>query len=340
MTTQMNKHTNVISVRSLICITLFSFLAILLGGCKKPDSSAEGAPSKVSLRLQWFDLAQFAGFYLAKDQGFYEAKGLDVTINPGGPDLNAITLVASRSDTFGVWTADHILMAQSKGVPIVILAAIYRDDPNILMVRSDSEIKGPKDFVGKTVTTVFGRSTETVLKALLSKENVDQAQVNIIPFPFNIQSFLEGKVDVSAGYVYDHPFQAEKNGMSIRLIEPSKYGIKFYSDCIFARKDFVEKNPEIVRAFIRASIEGWKSALKDKNAAIAATLLRVPSLDALSQMYLLEKAEPLILSEDPENIGVVNPASLEAMANELKRQNLLPQDFSINGTFTNQFLKK
>ena len=146
----------------LLLIGIFTGLAAL-SGCNRHDQTAKAQP--VSLRLQWFPLAQFAGFYAADEKGFYKEQGLDVTINPGGPDFNAIQLVANGSDTFGIWTADQILVAQSRGVPITIVAAIYRKDPNVWLVKKGSGIKGPKDFKGKTVTTVFGRATETVLRS-------------------------------------------------------------------------------------------------------------------------------------------------------------------------------
>lgn len=321
-----------------VCIVL---LALVLGGCGKNTTDTKTKPSgeKISLRLQWFDLAQFAGFYVAKDAGFYRDAGLDVDIRPGGPDLNAITLVSSGSDNFGIWTADHILVAQSKGVPIVILAAIYRDDPNVLMVKQDSPIKTPKDFVGKTVTTVYGRATETVLNAMLAKAGVDKSKVNIIPFPFNIQSFLEGKVDVSAGYIYDHPYQAQVKGAMVRLIKPSDYGIKFYSDCLFARRDFIEQHPKLVEKFVHATLAGWERALANKDEAVKSTLARGKGLDEPSQKYMLEHAEPLIRAEDPNRLGLISPASIAAMTTTLKEQGLLLKDYNPAQSFDNRFVE-
>jgi NitT/TauT family transport system substrate-binding protein len=292
----------------------------------------------VSVRLQWFDLAQFAGFYCAEDQGFYRDSGLIVTINPGGPDFNAITLVANGSETFGVGTADQILLAQNRGVPITIIAAIFREDPNVYMVKKDSEIFTPKDFKYHTITTVFGRSTETVLNAILKAEGISINEVTIEPFPYNLQTFLNGDVDVSAAYVYDHPYQAEKLGMEVRIINPSDFGIKFYSDCIFVRNSLIEKNPAIVQKFISGTLKGWQYALDNKKDAVASTIARSPQLDIGSQEYMLEAAEPLILAEDSLKIGFIENSSITQMVRILQDQDQLPEGFDINNTYTNKFV--
>lgn len=318
---------------------VITFLIIFANSCSKPNEKPDGR-DKISLRLQWFHTAQFAGFYLAKDMGFYKENNLDVEINPGGPDFNAITLIANDSDTFGVWTADMLLIAQSKAVPIKILAAIYREDPNVLMVKPDSGINSPIDFKGKRITTVFGRSTETVLSALLKKENIKVDDVSIEPFPFNLQSFLMGKVDISAAYSYDHPYQARKAGQEVKIIRPADYGIKFYSDCIFARNDFIEKNPEIVQRFVSASLKGWEFALANKNEAVEIVLKYATQLDMESQSYMMQEIEPLIRSENPSQIGLVSLESIQSMVKILQDQKQLPQDFDASKAFTNRFVEE
>jgi len=320
-------------------LALIALLSLFINSCNKPEEKLKEI-DKVSLRLQWFHTAQFAGFYLAKEKGFYKENNLDVEINPGGPDFNAITLIANNSDTFGVWTADMLLIAQSKEVPIEILAALYREDPNVLMVKPDSGINSPVDFKGKRITTVFGRSTETVLSALLKKENIAVNDVSIEPFPFNLQSFLASKVDVSAAYSYDHPYQARKAGQDVKIIRPADYGIKFYSDCIFARNDFIEENPELVQRFISASLKGWEYALANKEEAVETVLKYATQLDNESQSYMMKEIEPLIRSENSSQLGLVSLDSIQSMVNILQDQKQLPQDFDASKAFTNRFVKE
>lgn len=322
----------------LLLLSLALLLTSLLNvACKKGRENGQSI-DRVSLRLQWFHLAQFAGFYCAKDNGLYSARKIDLQINPGGPDFNAIPLVANGSDTFGVWTADQILIAQSRGVPITILAVIYREDPNVLMVMENSGIRSPADFRGKRITTVFGRATETVLRALLLRSGLTEKDVVIEPFPFNVMSFLQGKVDVSAAYSFDHPFQAMKAGAKIKIIRPSDYGIKFYSDCIFARNDLINKNPELVQRFISASLAGWEYALQNKSKAVDSVLALNPQLDRESQEFMLDSAEPLIRAEDPQRLGLVSDSSINAMVKILRDQGQVPKEFSGANIYDNQFV--
>ena len=327
--------------RSLALAFLAAIVSVAFSGCQKqPQTTQPTTQAKpVSLRLQWFHTAQFAGFYLAKDNGFYEQQHLKVTLNPGGPDFNAITLVANGSDTFGVWTADQVLAASARGVPIKIVAAIYRKDPNVLMVKKGSGIKSPTDFKGKTVTTVFGRATESVLRAMLQKAGVEEAAVKIVPFPFSLQSFAEGKVDVSAAYVYDHPFQARKLGIEVELIDPADYGINFYSDCVFARTDLIEKDPGLVESFVHATLRGWEEALGNKEKALAAVMANTTGLDRESQMYMLEHSEPLIRHENPKQLGLVSEKSLQQMYTVLRAQKVIDKDIRVGDAYTNRFVE-
>ena len=330
------------------CLTMVLTIAgifLLSGGCDSksppapPTTQQQATPQKISVRLQWFPIAQFAGIYTASEKGYYKDAGLEVTVNPGGPDYNAITLVTNRSDTIGIWTADQLLISSSKGVPVTIVAAIYRKDPNVLLVRKDSSIKSPKDFAGKTVTTVFGRATETVLMAMLKRANVDPKSVKIEPFPFNLQSFAAGKVDVSAAYVYDHPYQARKLGLDLSIIDPADFGIAFYSDCLFVRTDLIQSNPKLVEAFVHATLHGWETALANKGEAVDIVCRQASGLDKESQAFMLDNSEALIRAENPKQLGLISEKSLDGMKAILVEQKQLPDAFDVRQCFTNRFVE-
>src|SRR6185436_10229497 len=104
---------------------------------------------KATFRLKWLPQAQFAGYYVAKAKGFYDAAGVDLTINPGGPNLSSEALVAAGNDTLGVGSGtDSILTARSKNLPLVALALKFQLSANIWVARKSSGITGPNDFKG------------------------------------------------------------------------------------------------------------------------------------------------------------------------------------------------
>src|ERR1039458_2006291 len=104
-----------------------------------------------SVRIQWLDQAQFAGLYVASAKGYFKSQNLSVTIEPGGPDVSPVLLVASGSNDFGVSPATDIIQARSNGVPVVAIATIFQKNPVVFFSKISKNIKTPKDFTGHTV---------------------------------------------------------------------------------------------------------------------------------------------------------------------------------------------
>src|ERR1700686_4785408 len=168
------------------------------------------AADAVTVRLKWLHQAQFAGFYVAKDKGYYAAAGLDVSIQPGGSDFPAVQMVTGGSEQFGVTGADQILIARSKGVPVVALAVIYRRNPFVLFSLTKSGIKTPADFAGKTVGVKIGGNEELIYRAVLAKAGIDKAKLTEMPVKFDITPLLTGTVDVWPGYLINE--EAKEKG--------------------------------------------------------------------------------------------------------------------------------
>ena len=142
---------------------------------------AAQAGESATIRLKWFHQAQFAGFYVAKEKGYYQSAGLDIDIQPGGPDFPAIQMVSGGNEQFGVTGADQILLARSKGVPVVALAVIFRRNPFVLFSLAKSGIKAPADFVGKNVGVKIGGNEELIYQAVLAKAGVDRTKLTETP---------------------------------------------------------------------------------------------------------------------------------------------------------------
>lgn len=154
-----------------------------------------------------------------------------------------------------------------------------------------------------------------------------------------MQSFVQGKVDVSAAYVFDHPYQARKAGADIEIIDPADFGVNFYSDCLFARNDFIDSNSQVVEKFVHATLRGWDYALTNKEEAVTITLKHTEGLDRESQSFMLKEAEPLIRHENASRIGLVSADSLSKMVKILEDQEQLKGDVSVQKAFTNRFVE-
>lgn len=292
---------------------------------------------KVSLRLKWMDQAQFAGYYLANSRGLYLDKNLNVEIHPGGPDISPVQMVVTGVDDFGITGADQIILAREKGIPLVALVVLYKDSPVTIMSLEKKNIKKPKDLEGKKVEVVYGRDEEVIYKILLEKEGVDRKKINEIPSLADYSRVISEQVDARVDYELNGGILLPLKGFPLNLIKPRDYGIKFYADTLFTTEEMIRKNPEIVRNFVKASIEGWKMALINQKSAIDEVMLVNNSLDREHQSKFLEYSIPMIMGRG--NIGYSEKEIWEEMQAMLLSQGVLKNPVEIDKVFTNEFLK-
>ena len=224
------------------------------------------------MRLKWFNQAQFAGFYMAQEKGYYKAAGLDVNIQPGGPDFPAVQMITGGNEQFGVTGADQILIARSKGVPVVAVAVIYRRNPFVLFSLAKSGIKAPADYVGKNVGVKIGGNEELIYRAVLAKAKVDKSKLTEIPVKFDLTPLLAGTVDVWPGYLINEVLAAKEKGFAVNVVYPSDYGIDLYADTLFTTETMLKQKPDVVRSFVAATLKGWDTAIAAPEEAAKITL--------------------------------------------------------------------
>src|SRR5580692_9539572 len=216
-------------------------------------SVAAQAAESATVRLKWFHQAQFAGFYVAKEKGYYRDAGLDIDIQPGGPDFPAVQMVSGGNEQFGVTGADQILIARSKGVPVVALAVIFRCNPFVLFSLAKSGIKTPADYVGKTVGVKIGGNEELIYRAVLAKAGVDKSKLTETPVKFDITPLLTGDIDVWPGYLINEVLAAKEKGFDVNIVHPSDYGIDLYADTLFTTEKMLKEKPDVVKKFVAAT---------------------------------------------------------------------------------------
>ncbi len=264
-------------------IPLLSLL-IILSACATPAATpppaAEGPEVReVSMRLQWFAQWQFAGYIVALERGYYEEAGLEVTLNPGGPDLVPLPLVVTGADTFGSTGADTVLIAREEAIEVVALATWFQASPVAFMVHSDSGISSPQDFVGRTVGVFYGDNVETEYLALLGATGVGQAQINEVPGDYSLAPFLERRVDVWPVYATDQPNTARREGAEVELIVARDYGVQLMGDVLFTTAEFARANPRTVEAFVSATLRGWQYAVENVDEAVSIVAAFNPEID-------------------------------------------------------------
>ncbi len=218
------------------------------------------------LQLRWDHQFQFAGYYAAKWQGFYEQAGLDVEIRsafePGGKFHNVTREVATGRADFGTAGAD-ILEAQDKGASLVIVKSVFQQSPVALYSRVETRLQSPADLVGLRVGTRPGGIAGVELQAMLRAESIDPARVPQLKIEGNlgIDDIANGLLDVASGFTISAGWYARQRGLDLVAMRPQTYGVDFYGDALFTHRRWVEQDPELVEKFAAASLRGWEYAL-------------------------------------------------------------------------------
>jgi NitT/TauT family transport system substrate-binding protein len=311
-----------------------SIVALALSGVL----TAASADESVTVRLKWFNQAQFAGFYVAKEKDLYKSAGLNVDIQPGGPDFPAIQMVAGGNEQFGVTGADQILIARSKGVPVVALAVIFRRNPFVLFSLAKSGIKSPADYVGKNIGVKIGGNEELIYRAVIARAAIDKSKLNEVPVKFDISPLLAGTVDVWPGYLINEVLAAREKGFDVDVVSPTDYGIDLYADTLFTTEKMLAEKPDVVRKFVAASLQGWSSAIAAPEEAARITLKYGSKLTYDHELAMMKASLPL-LKPDAKPVGWMDAANWSAAQKLLVDAGFQKSPVDVSKAFTVDFLK-
>ena len=242
--------------------------AALAMGLGATTAHADGHANTVTLQLQWVTQAQFAGYYVAKDKGFYEAEDLDVTILSGGPDIAPPQVLAGGGADVMLNWMPSALAAREKGLPVVNIAQPFKTSGLMLTCWKDTGITSVDDFKGKTIGVWFFGNEYPFLswmsQAGISTDGGDDG-VTVLKQGFNVDPLLQRQADCISTMTYNEYGQVLDAGVNPDELVTFKYedqGVATLEDGIYALEEnladpvFVDK---MVR-FVRASMEGWKYA--------------------------------------------------------------------------------
>ena len=237
---------------------LFGLLAAACGS-SADSGSADGGPDKIKLTLQWVTHAQFAGYHAALDQGFYADENLEVTIQPGGPDINPIQLLISGDSDIVIQPFGVVLTSREAGADVVSMSQVFERGAYRLVYFDDLDIGGVPDWAGKTIGLWGG--FEPKVSAAFGKfgMNVD-ADANIFSQGWDMVAFLDGQLDLASAMTYNEYAQALAGNESDREIlmwDPNEEGTATLEDSLVTTESWLAANPDIAERFIRATARGW-----------------------------------------------------------------------------------
>jgi NitT/TauT family transport system substrate-binding protein len=324
-----------------MCRRISTWLCIItvtlsVTSCFKPST---GNLPTVELRQEWFPYAGFAGEVSAAER-FAKDQQIDLKVVPGSEQVDPIKLVLSGSSDFGVVGSDLLVAAVAKGAPLVAIGVINYKSPTCFLVRANSGIKGPSDFVGKRVGILAGTNTERVYQLMMKRAGVDRTKIQEKQIPFELQTFILGQYDVRPAFIYDEPVSLEQQSVPIEVIDPSKYGVEFLGTVYFTRRDVLEKNPELIQRIVNSLAKGWKFALEDPAAAVQDLVNAFPELKTDRERRSLELGKPYFSGEDGKPL-YASARRWEAMIKGLEELGVIqPNSVRVDQVWNDSFVRR
>lgn len=284
------------------------------------DTSADsGELTPVTLQLQWVAQAQFAGYYAAVEEGFYEDEGLDVTIQEGGVDIVPQDVLTSGGADYAISWVPKVLGSIEQGAEITDVAQIFERSGTTQISLKDEDITSPADFDGKNVGS-WGFGNEWELFAGMQEDGVDVGDVNLVQQAFDMNAFLAGDIDAAQAMTYNEYAQVLETvnpdtgelytADDLNVIDWNDVGSAMLQDAIWAPTDKLEDDAfaDQTVAFIKASIKGWAFARDNPEEAANIVTDAGSTLGTSHQLWMTNEVNKLIWPST-NGVGVIDEAA-------------------------------
>lgn len=292
-------------------------------------ASSEAAPSEsaaecaeltpASLQLQWFAQAQFAGYYAAKDLGFYEEQCIDATILEGGVDIVPQTVLAQGGSDFAISWVPKALSSREQGAGIVDVAQVFQRSGTLQVAWADSGITSPEDFKGKKIGN-WGFGNEYEIFAALAKAGIDPSEVELVQQQFDMLALLNREIDAAEAMTYNEYAQLLEavNPDTGELYKPedftvinyTDYGVGMLQDAIWASEERLADPAyqDLTQRFVTASLKGWIYCRDNPQECADIVTANGSQLGASHQLWMMNEVNKLIWPS-PAGIGVMDAAA-------------------------------
>jgi NitT/TauT family transport system substrate-binding protein len=307
-------------------------------------ATAQQALEKVSFGTNWVAEGEHGGHYQALVDGTYRRYGLDVTIVPGGPNVNnRILLPVGKLDFFMSANTLQSFDAVEQNIPTLAVGAMFQKEPQVLMAHPDQGIDNFEDL--KNLTLFISREGLASYFQYL-KADFGFSEAKVKPYTSNAQPFLADKRSAMQGYVTSEPYAIEKQAhFKPKVFLIADQGFNSYSTLIETRRDLVEKRPELVQRFVDASIIGWANYLYGDNKAANALIKKQnPEMTDELLAYSLAKMKEygIVDSGDARTLGIgaMTDARMKSFFDKMVRAGVVKPSLALDKSYTPQFVNK
>jgi NitT/TauT family transport system substrate-binding protein len=305
--------------------------------------TAQAQPlDKVRFGTNWVAEAEHGGFYQALADGTYKKYGLDVTIVPGGPNVNnRILLPVGKLDFFMSANSLQSFDAVANNIPTVAVAASFQKDPQVLIAHPD--VTSFEDLKSRTLF-VSKEGMASYFQWLKADYGFDDKKVK--PYTFNAQPFLANKNSAMQGYVTSEPYAVETQGhFTPKIFLLADHGFNSYSTLIETRRDLVEKKPDLVQRFVDASAVGWYHYIYgDASAGNALIKTHNPEMTDALLAYSIAKMKQYGIVDSGDSlkagIGAMTDARMKSFFDKMVRVGVVKAGIDYKRAYTLQFVNK
>ncbi|BCN94199.1 hypothetical protein THMIRHAM_19840 [Thiomicrorhabdus immobilis] len=291
------------------------------------SSKSTQSLTHVKVQINWNHQFQFAGFYAAIKQGYYQQAGLDVNMVSWKPGVNVADEVVSGRADFGVGKGTMIV-DYAKGKPLSLIMASFQFSPLVLLAH-------------ETVTDLAQLSEKTVMhdggfqvESLLNKASPEVKKlIHTVTSSGNLQDFIDGKVDYYAAYATNEPYRLKQMGVPFYILDPKSYGVQSYGDFVVTSKKIASLQPGLVKAFKEASIKGWQYAIIHQQETVDFILENYPVVKSRDALLAEAKVTSQYVQTGNVPIGNIDPLKLLASAATAKELGMItPAEFEALNT--------
>ncbi|MDI7742379.1 ABC transporter substrate-binding protein [Lysinibacillus fusiformis] len=343
------------SIKTLTFLVMMMALLLVLAACGGEETGEESTGTEteanneaadaenekpaeatdVKLVLNWFAKAQHGGVYAAQENGLFEENGLNVTIEPGGPQVSSINMVASGNAEFGLAHADQIVVARNEGIELVAVATAMQGSPQAFMFHKGHGIEDFEDLNGRKVYIQPGITYWEYLKTQYDLSGVEE-----LAYTGQHVNFIPDEEAVTQAFLTSEPYFMELEGVDVETKLIADAGYDPYNVVLYVTKDYLEENKETVRAFTKAFVEGWnvyKDSYEDINQIIQEDN---PDIELESLKFEAESQADFVYGMDAaeHGVGYMTEERWATLIQQLNDLKLLDEVFDAKDIFTNDYL--
>ncbi|GHE94832.1 GGDEF domain-containing protein [Thalassotalea profundi] len=302
-----------VSAKFIAVFILFSTTCVLANTTKNPHEL-----TTINVQLKWYHQFQFAGYYIAKEKGYYKHHGLDVKLIERAPGPSPIEKLSYGDVDYAIGAAGAIVY-RANGIPLVALATFFQHSPSLLISRY------PKlsDLTNKKVMVTKGLINAEII-AMFRKNNITANSLNVIPSKQALGQFIQGHIDAYNIYSSNEIFTLQQEKLDFYSFTPAEHGIDFYGDVLLTLENKVRNSPEEVKNFTESTKKGWQYAINNIDETIDIIMQKYNS-QGKSKEELAFEAKQLIqlMYADIIPLGYMNTERWQFIENELRNTGIL-----------------